>query len=210
MKEFKEQFSDLWCTPDWLFDELNQEFYFDIDLCANRDNTKCNMYCTDYLRDICIGKYDLAQSQNLQLLIKNRYTDCFMNPPYSNPFPFIEKAWNDSRYCKIVCLLKCDTSTKWWGLFWDYELHCPKDGCKVRFFPKRIKFEDPNIKRFGNGYKVLCNDLTGVSIRNTYMRNRIPCIGKNCKRCKGTGYRYKNKAGASFPTCLVIMDRRGL
>ena len=44
----------------------------------------------------------------------------FCNPPYSNPKPFIEKAWEDSKHCKIVCLVKCDPSTKWWSTFWDY------------------------------------------------------------------------------------------
>lgn len=92
-----------------------------------------------------------------------------MNPPYSNPKPFIEKAWEDSKYCKIVCLVKCDPSTKWWATFWEYGVECPciqfgveandpdiclgcnnkgryngpKPGCEVRFFPKRIQFDPP-------------------------------------------------------------------
>ncbi len=106
-----------------------------------------------------------------------------------NPQPFIQKAWEDSRHCKMVCLVKCDPSTRWWATFWDYGSNCscvgiprfltcnkcnkdnifrgPKPGCEVRFFPKRIKFDPP----------------------------------------KG----FEGKVSSpSFPSALVIMDRRGL
>lgn len=119
--------SDQWETPQELFDELNNEFNFTIDLCATENNTKCERFCKDYL---------------------NYFLNCghrgFMNPPYSNPRPFIKKAWEDSKHCLIVCLLKCDTSTKWWGIFWNYETHQPKLGVQIRFFPKRIKYDRPD------------------------------------------------------------------
>lgn len=171
MREDKE--SDLWETPQWLFDELNEEFNFEIDLCANKDNHKCNMYFNNYLvKDMSTGS----------LL---GFNIAFMNPPYSNPLPFINKAYEDSKYCKIVMLIKCDTSTKAWGVFWNYRKDMwwalkpgtkdkfitnsnpigPKPGVEVRFLPKRLKFE----------------------------RGGIP--SKNC---------------ANFPSAIVIMDRRGL
>lgn len=159
--------SDEWRTPDLLFDELDLEFNFDIDLCANEDNSKCEDFCHDYLKNLiarkesnCIGCF---QDETRQGLIKS----AFMNPPYSNPRPFIEKAWEDSKYCKIVCLVKCDPSTRWWAIFWNYETTTktitvnesdfgigtekkeikikpgPKSGCEVRFFPTRIKFDPP-------------------------------------------------------------------
>jgi phage N-6-adenine-methyltransferase len=184
--------SDSWQTPQWLFDELNEEFNFDLDLCCTQENTKCPPFCIgDYLT------FDVKQFKDLNA--------CFMNPPYSNPQPFIEKAWEDSKHCKIVCLVKCDPSTKWWGVFWDYGTtrYCtrchrvcevfdkeheedavfskccidwatrpsgPKPGCEVRFFPKRIKFEAPNV-----------------------------IIAKK-----------KSNSGPTFASALIIMDRRGL
>ncbi|HXS60809.1 MAG TPA: DNA N-6-adenine-methyltransferase [Candidatus Sulfopaludibacter sp.] len=39
--------SDEWRTPQWLFDELNKEFNFDIDLCATKENSKCKNYYTN-------------------------------------------------------------------------------------------------------------------------------------------------------------------
>lgn len=117
---------DAWETPQLLFNELNEEFHFTIDLCASDHNAKCDKHFTDYLSSSPISS-DV----------------CFMNPPYSNPKPFIAKAWEDSRVCTIVCLVKVDTSTQWWAVFWDYEHHKPKPGATVRFLPKRVKYVPP-------------------------------------------------------------------
>lgn len=37
----------------------------------------------------------------------------------------IPTMWENSKYCKIVCLVKCDPSTKWWATFWEYRGTCP-------------------------------------------------------------------------------------
>lgn len=135
--------SDKWETPQRLFDELNKEFKFKVDLCASEENTKCINYYSDYLDDcgtlgFCVGvDYWYTGLDNDQSV--------FMNPPYSNPKPFIEKAWNDSKYVKIVMLLKCDPSTSWWAVFYDYENQKPKEGVEIRYLPKRLKFERNGI-----------------------------------------------------------------
>ena len=38
--------SDEWATPQWLFDELNNEFNFDLDPCASEENHKTPIYYT--------------------------------------------------------------------------------------------------------------------------------------------------------------------
>lgn len=38
--------TDMWATPQDLFDELNEEFHFDLDPCATHENAKCAMYFT--------------------------------------------------------------------------------------------------------------------------------------------------------------------
>lgn len=38
--------SDEWPTPQAIFDELNEEFEFDLDPCATSENHKCNRYFT--------------------------------------------------------------------------------------------------------------------------------------------------------------------
>lgn len=93
--------SDEWQTPQVLFDELNTEFSFDIDLCATYYNAKLENFYTDYLNNIMGSK----RSKDLEFTLKLNAGVHFMNPPYSNPRPFIEKAWEDSKYCKIICLV---------------------------------------------------------------------------------------------------------
>lgn len=121
--------SDLWETPTDLFNTLNKEFRFEYDICADSNNYKCENYGTDYMNDVDIKNYSSA----------------FINPPYSNPLPFVKKAYEDSIYCKIVLLIKCDPSTRCWGVFWDYDLHKPKPGVEIRFLPKRLKFERDGV-----------------------------------------------------------------
>ena len=36
--------TDQWSTPQWFFDELNKEFHFDLDVCADELNHKCEQY----------------------------------------------------------------------------------------------------------------------------------------------------------------------
>lgn len=146
--------NDNWQTPQWLFDELNKEFNFTVDLCATETNKKCYHW---------VGETEDGGLLSLMATLLGDHV-CWMNPPYSDPFPFVAKAWEISQYNKVVCLLKVDTSTKWWAIFWDYAKHKPKDGCEIRFFSKRIKFTPP-----------------------------LNTNGKN---------------GPTFPTCVVIMDRR--
>lgn len=38
--------SDEWETPQWLFDELDREFNFNLDPCATDENHKCPIYIT--------------------------------------------------------------------------------------------------------------------------------------------------------------------
>lgn len=144
--------SDEWQTPQGLFDALNkgglyqgikfEGFNFDVDLCATEYNSKCAVFSKDYLNDVGELIHERAESFYLREGFKY-WNACFMNPPYSNPKPFLQKAWEDSKHCKIVCLLKVDPSTRWWATFWNYNKGRPKLGCKVIFFPKRIKFEPP-------------------------------------------------------------------
>jgi len=58
--------TDVWATPQSLFDELNAEFGFTLDVCALRENAKCDRHFTpevDGLSQAWTGV-------------------CWMNPPY--------------------------------------------------------------------------------------------------------------------------------
>lgn len=38
--------TDEWSTPQWLFDQLDAEFHFDLDPCSTDENHKCERYFT--------------------------------------------------------------------------------------------------------------------------------------------------------------------
>jgi phage N-6-adenine-methyltransferase len=40
--------SDMWATPQDFFDKLNAEFYFQLDVCATKENAKCATYFTEH------------------------------------------------------------------------------------------------------------------------------------------------------------------
>ena len=57
--------TDLWATPQDFFDKLNEEFNFELDVCANDENAKCARYFTE-------TEDGLKQNWN---------GVCWMNPP---------------------------------------------------------------------------------------------------------------------------------
>lgn len=109
-----------WSTPQSLFDELDAEFGFTFDLCANHENAKCHRYFTKETDA-------LAQSW----LPGEVY---WMNPPYGHGIGvWVERAYHASqRGATVVCLLPASVSTAW---FHDY---CQRG--EVRFVRGRVKF----------------------------------------------------------------------
>lgn len=196
--------SDEWRTPDWLFNQLNAEFNFDIDLCATKENKKCLWWCEDYLNiPLCELNYIISSA--------------FMNPPYSNPKLFIEKAWEDSKYCKIVCLVKCDPSTRWWATFWEYyDEYMQCNQCRKVQIGKIIRCTSyarnaEPTKITGERFCMYCS-LGYESKLMSYSGPKPGCevrfFPKRIKFDPPEGL--SGKSGPTFPVALVIMDRRGL
>jgi len=93
-----------WATPKELFDKLNREFNFTLDVCASEWNAKCKKFYTE--------KEDgLKQDWGNEI--------CFMNAPYGKILEkWIEKAYNSSlKGAVVVCLVPSATDTKWWHEF---------------------------------------------------------------------------------------------
>jgi phage N-6-adenine-methyltransferase len=120
-----------WSTPQDLFDRLNAEFRFTLDAAANDHNAKCDRFFS-------IDNDALSQSWDGHTV--------WLNPPYGRGIgKFIEKAAIEgSNGATVVCLVPARTDTKWWAMFWDHKTHRPKKGCRVRFLPKRIRFQGMN------------------------------------------------------------------
>lgn len=110
-----------WETPLSLFDRLNKEFNFNLDVCALPETAKCDKYYTP----------------NENALIQNWEGTCWMNPPYGREiYEWIEKAYYEStKGSTVVCLIPARTDTKYWHDF------CMK-ASEIRFIKGRLKFGD--------------------------------------------------------------------
>jgi phage N-6-adenine-methyltransferase len=113
--------SDEWETPEDIFDALNREFDFTLDVCAQQHNAKC-------LRFFSPEDDGLKQDWN------RRGAVCWMNPPYGGEIgKWVKKAWDTAMSGNtVVCLLPARVDTAWW---WDY--------CRygeVRFLRGRLRF----------------------------------------------------------------------
>lgn len=122
-------------TPRELFNALDSEFKFTLDVAASRHNHKCAEYFT-------------KRDNGLQQSWAGHTVWC--NPPYSSIRVWVEKAWEEIAGCVgIVMLLpanRCDQP--WWHElvepFRDQQ-HC---ALQTRFLKGRTKFVFP--KEWGN------------------------------------------------------------
>lgn len=123
--------SDEWATPQALFDELNEEFHFTLDVCATAENTKCKEYLT---------------KEDNGLLVDWKKHVCWMNPPYSNIAEWIWKAATENiKGATVVCLIPSRTDTKYFHNFiWNTAANRPYDGVEIRFIKGRLKFQMEN------------------------------------------------------------------
>ena len=109
-----------WETPDEIFDPLNIEFGFTLDVCASDGNKKCDYFF----------------SENDDGLTKSWANHiCWMNPPFGQQGHWVRKAYLESKHRNtiIVCLLPARTNTNWWH-------DCCMRG-EVRFIRGRPKFK---------------------------------------------------------------------
>ena len=110
--------TDMWLTPQDLFDRLNAIHHFTLDVCATAENAKCHHYL----------------SPEIDGLSKDWKGVCWMNPPYGKEIgKWVAKALQESlEGAKVVCLLPARTDTRWWH---DFAMHG-----KIEFIRGRLKF----------------------------------------------------------------------
>ena len=119
--------SDMWATPQDFFDKLDEEFKFEIDVCATSENAKCSKF------------YSISDDGLAQKWVGM----CWMNPPYGREIgKWVRKAYESGlEGATVVCLLPSRTDTKW---FQDY---CLKSS-DIRFIRGRLKFGDSKNEYF--------------------------------------------------------------
>lgn len=110
--------TDLWATPQELFDRLNKFWLFTTDVCAVAENAKCERY------------FSPAEDG-----LKQHWTGtCWMNPPYGREIgKWVKKAFDSAAMgATVVCLLPARVDTVWWHNY-------AKKG-EVEFLRGRLKF----------------------------------------------------------------------
>ena len=111
-----------WETPQALFDELDAEFHFQLDVCASPKNAKCEPFFT--IQDDGLSRPWAP------------YGSCWMNPPYGREIGrWVRKASEEAEYgCTVVGLVPARTDTAWWH---DYVI---AKATEVRFLRGRVSF----------------------------------------------------------------------
>lgn len=113
--------SDQWATPQEFFDQLNDEFHFTLDVCADETNHKCEKYFT-------------KEQDGLKQDWSNNVVFC--NPPYGRSVgQWVKKCADESANNNALCvmLINARTDTKWF-----HEFIYGK--AEIRFVKGRLKF----------------------------------------------------------------------
>lgn len=112
--------SEVWATPQYLFDRLDAEFHFTLDPCALPENAKCTKYFTP-------DDDGLKQDWDRNTV--------FCNPPYGRKIGDWVKKCHDEwkKGCTVVLLIPARTDTKY---FHEYIYH----KAEIRFLKGRLKF----------------------------------------------------------------------
>lgn len=114
------------------FGAFNIEFGpFTLDVAAAPHNAKCERYFT---RD----DDGLSQSWAGERV--------WCNPPYSDLYAWVSKAWAEYPYTRgIVMLLPANrVEQKWWQHFVEPSRDRPGSPLRVKFLPGRMRFDRPN------------------------------------------------------------------
>ncbi len=108
-----------WSTPQALFDKLDAEFNFTIDVCADSDNKKVVPYFNSAMNG-------LAQPWTGR---------CWMNPPYGREISaWMKKAFESALSgALVVALVPNRSNAPWWH---DYVMHADE----IRFIRKKVPF----------------------------------------------------------------------
>lgn len=113
--------TDMWATPQDFYDRLHSVFRFDMDVCAQPENAKCENYFTPEMNGL-----------------KQYWRGvCWMNPPYGREIGgWVAKAYRSAKEngATVVCLLPARVDTRWWH---DY---CTNG--EVHFIKGRLRFGD--------------------------------------------------------------------
>lgn len=114
--------NEVWSTPQTFFNELDDEFHFNLDPCALPENAKCSKYFTP-------SEDGLTQDWGGYVV--------FCNPPYGRKIKdWVKKCYEESKKpnTTVVMLMPARTDTNY---FHEFIYHQAKE---IRFLRGRLKF----------------------------------------------------------------------
>jgi phage N-6-adenine-methyltransferase len=112
--------TDEWATPQEVFNRLDSEFHFELDVAATAENTKCEQF------------YSIENSG-----LRNPWAARnWCNPPYSEIKEWVTAAWRNQVAGNLtVMLIPARTDTRWF-----HDLIYNKPRTEIRFLKGRLKF----------------------------------------------------------------------
>lgn len=117
---------DLWQTPEAIFNCLTQEFDFELDVCASKENALCEFF---------FSEKNSALDHRWLDVDGNAFKSAFINPPYSQTALFLERSANQAirHNITVVALVNANTDTQWFA-------EAVKTANEVRLLTGRIGF----------------------------------------------------------------------
>ena len=157
-----------WETPDDLFNLLNQQFNFEMDLAATKENSKCG--------DRFLGPGSSIHEDSLRYNWNDESLhgcNLWLNPPYGRGLQdkfldkcfSLEKSPHDGFKTKVVALLPVRTATKRWQAI-------AYKASFIYFLRKRLKFKtnDPLQKVTSAPFD---SAIVGFNFSDNYVFNNI-------------------------------------
>jgi phage N-6-adenine-methyltransferase len=120
-----------WITPKRLYDQLDEEFHFDLDPCTIEENP---LGTRNYFTIVDDG------------LEQKWFGNVFVNPPYNTEinewlYKADQELQHNSLVKNIVFLLPVRSDTRWFHKYiYDDETNQFRRGVKIRFIKGRLKF----------------------------------------------------------------------
>ena len=129
-----------WETPQKDFEKWNEVYNFEIDLAANKNNSKCGVnYLDEEINSLDVDWYTLTNGW------------MWLNLPYNKSKEFIEKCDKEAQKgAKIVCLLpaRTDTIAFHTHIYKKYEIDLLKGRLKFEINGKPIPIYNKKTKTF--------------------------------------------------------------
>lgn len=157
--------SEDWATPQYVMDYLSSEFEFKLDVCATKENAKCEFFYTE--KEDGLSRDWQLDVESLAFDVPRSLTDnwaIWMNPPYGRDISkWMQKAYTESErgLFPVVCLVHARTDTKW---FHEWAMKADE----IRLIKGRLSFGDSkNSAPFPSCIVIFRQSLFSENIYNT-------------------------------------------